>query len=80
MRGKALIAAVELVAPEGREAEFAAGALGTRMGKILTENGLLSRNILDAMALCPPLIISRGEIDEMVGILARSLDELAASL
>ena len=80
VRGKALLAAVELVAPKGREGEFAAGALGLRMGRILAENGLLSRNILDAMALCPPLIISRGEIDEMVAIIARSLDQLAAGL
>lgn len=80
VRGKALIAAVELVAPEGREAEFQAGALGTRMTRILTENGLFSRNVVDAMALCPPLIITRAEVDEMVGIIGRSLDELAAGL
>ncbi len=80
VRGKALIAAVELVAPEGREVEFQAGALGTRMTRILTENGLFSRNVVDAMALCPPLIITRAEVDEMVGIIGRSLDELAAGL
>lgn len=80
VRGKALIAAVELVAPKGREAGFQAGALGTRMSRILSDNGLISRNVLDALALCPPLIITRAEVDEMVDIIGRSLDELAASL
>lgn len=50
------------------------------MTRILTENGLFSRNVVDAMALCPPLIITRAEVDEMVGIIGRSLDELAAGL
>lgn len=80
VRGKALLAAVELVAPEGSEAGFKAGDLGNRMSRILAENGLISRNVLDALALCPPLIISRAEVDEMVDIIARSLDELQAGL
>ena len=80
VRGKALIAAVELVAPKGREAEFSAGALGNRLAGIFAANGLISRNVLDAMAFCPPLVITRAEVDEMAGIVGRSLDELAASL
>lgn len=80
VRGRALIAAVELVAPQGREEEFKTGDVGTKMSKILNENGLIARNVLDAITLCPPLIINRAEVDELVGIIASSLDELAASL
>ena len=37
------------------------------------ENGLLMRTTGDTIALSPPLIIEKSEIDELVGILAESL-------
>lgn len=80
VRGKGLIAAIEVVAPEGRETEFSPGKLGGRMNALMTENGLISRNMIDALAFCPPLIITRGEIDEMVEIVTKSLDQLAEQL
>ena len=80
VRGKGLIAAVEVVAPEGCAAELAPGVLGGRMNALMTEGGMISRNMIDALAFCPPLIITRSEVDEMIGILSRSLDELAAEL
>src|SRR5690606_36990822 len=80
VRGKGLIAAVEVVAPNGRDMEFPPGELGRRMNALMTENGLISRNMIDALAFCPPLIITHGEVDEMIGILARSLDQLANQL
>lgn len=80
VRGKALIAAVELVAPEGRAEEFPPAALGGRLNGILSTNGLISRNMGDAMAFCPPMIITRDEVDEMVSIIANGLDQLAAEL
>ncbi|UXX82038.1 aspartate aminotransferase family protein [Roseovarius pelagicus] len=80
VRGKGLLAAVEMVAPQGREAEFGAGTLGGRMNVIMTEKGLISRNMIDALAFCPPLIITPAEVDEMVDILTASLDQLAAEL
>ena len=80
VRGQALIAAVELVAPKGREDEFAPGALGGRLNALVAQNGVISRNMMDALAFCPPLIINRAEVDEMVGIVAKSLDQLASEL
>ncbi|WP_417476220.1 aspartate aminotransferase family protein [Leisingera sp.] len=80
VRGKGLLAALELIAPPGRENDLPPGALGTRMNALLAENGVISRNMIDAMAFCPPLIISLSEIDEMTGIVAKSLDQLAAKV
>ena len=39
------------------------------------EHGLLSRASCDCLALCPPLIITRPEIDEIFDIITRALDD-----
>jgi putrescine aminotransferase len=38
------------------------------------------RGIRDSLVFCPPLIISHAEIDQMVTILRRSLDEAVPRL
>jgi putrescine aminotransferase len=38
-------------------------------------NGLMVRGIRDTIVCCPPLIITHAEIDRLVSILRRSLDE-----
>jgi putrescine aminotransferase len=38
------------------------------------------RAIRDSIVMCPPLIITRAEIDRMVDILERSLTEAQATL
>ncbi|MBX9644485.1 MAG: aspartate aminotransferase family protein, partial [Novosphingobium sp.] len=38
-------------------------------------NGLMVRGIRDTIVMCPPLVISTAEIDEMVGIIRKALDE-----
>jgi putrescine aminotransferase len=37
------------------------------------KNGLMVRAIRDSIVMSPPLIISRADIDRMVGIIATSL-------
>lgn len=74
VRGVGLIAALELVAPEGREDAYAPGKLGAHMNRILQDNGLISRNMMDAMAFCPPLIIREAQVSEMLDIVERSLE------
>ena len=50
-----------------------------KAGKILSDtcqkNGLIVRPILDTVALCPPLIISEKEVDELTDKLKKSLQE-----
>jgi len=79
-RGVGLLAALELVAPEGRQGELTAGKMGLAMNKIMQRNGLISRNMGDAMAFCPPLIISAAEMTELLNIVHRSLKELTAEV
>jgi 4-aminobutyrate--pyruvate transaminase len=79
-RGVGLIAALELIAPAGRESEFAAGKLGAQMNAIMLENGLMSRNMLDAVAFCPPLIVTSEQVTEMMNIVHRSLKTLTSEI
>jgi 4-aminobutyrate--pyruvate transaminase len=50
------------------------------MNTIMLRNGLISRNMLDALAFCPPLIITQAEMTEMLNIVHKSLKELAAEM
>ena len=38
------------------------------------------RGIRDSIVMCPPLVISTGQIDDMIGIIRRSLDEAMPAL
>lgn len=79
-RGVGLIGALELVAPEGREADLPPGKMGAHMNAIMQKNGLISRSMSDAMAFCPPLIVSAGEVKDILQITETSLKELAAEV
>lgn len=78
VRGIGLIAAVELVEDKARKSVTTPGVLGTQMNAALQRNGLISRNMYDALAFCPPLIITRAQADDMFEIFARSLKEIEA--
>ena len=79
-RGIGLIGALELVAPEDKDRDMAPGKLGARMNATMLRNGLISRNMVNAMGFCPPLIVSAGDVREIIQITAKSLDELAVEL
>jgi 4-aminobutyrate--pyruvate transaminase len=72
-RGVGLIGALELEAADGAPT----GTMGSRAAALLQKNGLISRNIGDAIAFCPPMIITRAEVDEMFDIVEQSLKELS---
>ena len=44
------------------------------------KNGLMVRAIRDTLVMSPPLIISHEEIDEVVALIERSLDEVEPQL
>ncbi|WP_315918127.1 aspartate aminotransferase family protein [Mesorhizobium sp. SP-1A] len=76
VRGIGLIAAIELVADKATKAPWGKpGALGTLTNGLLQQNGVISRNMGDALAFCPPLIITEAQIDTMIDALRLSLDE-----
>ena len=72
IRGYGLIAGID-VAPGG-----APGVRGTEMQKALFWNGLHIKFTGDAGIIAPPLVVEKSEIDEMVAILRRTLEEVAA--
>ena len=50
-----------------------------RQTQICQDNGLLVRNVAGcALAVCPPLIISRTQVDELVDKLTLSINQAAA--
>ena len=78
-RGVGLIGAVELVADKATKRPFdPKKMLGATTVNTMQELGLIVRNIQDAVALCPPLIITTDEIHEMFDIFEKGLDRMEA--
>ena len=50
------------------------GALGGLVNGFLQQNGVITRNMADALAFCPPLIITEAQVDTMVDATRRALD------
>ena len=81
VRGVGLIAAVELVTDQrARTALDPAGTLGGKMNAALLAEGVIIRNMGDAVAFCPPLIITPEQVDDMVGRFGVALDKVERSL
>lgn len=79
VRGKGLIAAVELVANKLTGQAFTDGKIGAFAQQACQNNGLIVRATAgSSMAMCPPLIINETQIDEMVEKLTAGLDETLA--
>ncbi|HEY1414263.1 MAG TPA: aspartate aminotransferase family protein, partial [Caulobacteraceae bacterium] len=56
------------------------GKAGPIVRDLCIKNGLMIRAVRDTLVMSPPLIISHGEIDHLVGVIARSLDEAGPKL
>jgi 4-aminobutyrate--pyruvate transaminase len=81
VRGVGLLAGVELVKDKASKASFDAkvGA-GAMLAARAQEHGLIVRAMADTVALCPPLIITAEEIDEMLRRFGKALDDTDAAL
>ncbi len=76
VRGKGMIAAVEMVADKASGQAFAGGAVGAFAQQACQSHGLITRAVAgSSIAFCPPLIVTEVQIDEMVAKFARALDE-----
>ena len=81
VRGVGLVAGMELVPDKpGRGTFDPLGSAGALFVSRAQANGLIVRNLQDTVALCPPLIISEGEIDEMLRKFGKALEETADAL
>jgi 4-aminobutyrate--pyruvate transaminase len=77
VRGEGLMIGVELVAdPATRQAFDPAVKAGAMFDAQALENGLVIRPMGDTIGLCPPLIINAAEIDELLGLFARTLRQV----
>jgi 4-aminobutyrate--pyruvate transaminase len=76
-RGLGLIGGVELVADKRDKRSFVAQhGVGARAVRFAEAEGLIVRAVLgDVLTLCPPLVISAAEIDDLFDRLGRALDK-----
>jgi 4-aminobutyrate--pyruvate transaminase len=76
-RGIGLIGAVELVRDKATRQSFdPKAAIAAHLVRRAQQLGVIVRNLPgDIVAFCPPLIISDAEIDEMLGVFGRALDD-----
>ena len=76
VRGMGLLAAVEITADKTQKTPFAPEVgIGTWIQNKAMEHGVIVRAIANCIALCPPLICERQQIDELVDGLIKAFDE-----
>jgi 4-aminobutyrate--pyruvate transaminase len=79
VRGVGLIAGVELVAERASKVTFdPPGRVGGYFAERAQAHGLIIRNLMDVIAVCPPLIITEDQIETLVERFGRALDDTAS--
>ncbi len=80
-RSLGFLAAVELVADKSQRRFFDdRGDVGTVCRDIAFSEGLVMRAVKDTMVIAPPLVTTRDQVDEILGVVRRCLDLTAARL
>jgi 4-aminobutyrate--pyruvate transaminase len=75
VRGKGMVAGLELVADKATKKAFEAKAnVGAKVNGLVQKEGVILRNMGDTIAVCPPLVISDDEIDDLFDRFTRALD------
>jgi len=81
VRGVGMIAAIELVTDKAaKRALDVPGQLGGMVNKALQDNGVICRAVVDAIAFCPPMIITAAQVDDLLVAVSAALDRVAADL
>ena len=81
IRGKGLLQGIEFVRNRETREQFPASmAFGVQVGRRALENGLLCRFDPNWIAFGPPLVSTAEEIDAMLAVLDRSLDQVLNEL
>ena len=77
-----MMGALELVADKSARKPFSSpeGTTGLMCREHCFSNGLIMRHVGDKMIISPPLIISLSQIDELVALAHKSLDQTLADL
>jgi len=81
-RSLGLIGAVEIVSHKGTNHRFGGkeGTAGPIVRDACIAGGLMVRAIRDSIVMCPPFVITSEEVDRMITIIARALDESVETL
>jgi 4-aminobutyrate--pyruvate transaminase len=75
-RGIGLVGGLELVRDKATKAPFDPKlAAGAKLQALAQAHGLITRAIGDTVALCPPLIVTQPDLDEIQERLGRALDD-----
>jgi 4-aminobutyrate--pyruvate transaminase len=81
IRGVGLLAGVELVKDQASKAPFdPKQGVGAIFAARAQEHGLILRAMVDSVALCPPLIITADEVEEMLRRFGRALEDTAVAV
>ena len=81
VRGIGLMGAIELVQDKASHSNYPkAVGIGGICRDYALANGLVMRAVGDSMIMCPPLIISKQEIDELMQKTKKSLDQTLAQV
>tara|TARA_R100000005_G_scaffold94720_1_gene73621 strand:- start:12109 stop:13461 length:1353 start_codon:yes stop_codon:yes gene_type:complete len=76
VRGVGMIAALELVANRTTREAFSGNAMGGYCALRAQAHGLIVRAMGgNSIALCPPLVITRSQVDELISKLGSALDD-----
>jgi len=76
-----LIGAIELAADPAKRAAFdPAMKAGARLAEFALEQGLIVRAMGDAIAFCPPLIITAEQVDDLFARFDRAMARFEASV
>jgi len=81
VRGHGLMAAVQLVRDKSKRVPFqASDEPAIKCREACLQHNLIARAVEQAMVLSPPLVITRAQLDEMIGKLRLGLDDAARQL
>lgn len=79
IRGKGMIAALELVANKKTGKAFEGGAVGSFAMQACQNHGMITRAVAgSSLAFCPPLVCTKAHIDEIITKLGKALDDTLA--
>ncbi|HEY6870466.1 MAG TPA: aminotransferase class III-fold pyridoxal phosphate-dependent enzyme, partial [Novosphingobium sp.] len=77
IRGQGLMLGIELVQDRGTKDSFPmANRTGRQVLKSAARHGLITRALGDTLVFAPPLVLTRGDADEIVDRFARAVEEV----
>lgn len=76
IRGTGLIGAIDLLPRGGKAALKTPSVLGPRAVGLIREQGVIVRGIRDLIAMSPPLIVTREEVDQLFAAVGSMLERL----